>query len=89
MELDVVAEGIELPEQCEFLKALGCRTGRGIYLRKLYPPQKLLNGACLVGTSLPPHKPRLRELNEFNLDSIIFVRVMPHQSFFVTLSESQ
>ena len=34
MELEVVAEGIELPEQCEFLRALGCHYGQGYLFSK-------------------------------------------------------
>lgn len=34
LRLDVVAEGIEELEQCEFLKALGCKFGQGWYFSK-------------------------------------------------------
>lgn len=34
LQLDVVAEGIEELEQCEFLKALGCKFGQGWYFSK-------------------------------------------------------
>lgn len=40
LELDVVAEGIESPEQCAFLKALGCRYGQGYLFSKAVPAEE-------------------------------------------------
>lgn len=45
--LSVIAEGIETPEQFEFLRSLGCKEGQGFLLSKPLPPEefvKLLKG---------------------------------------------
>jgi EAL domain-containing protein (putative c-di-GMP-specific phosphodiesterase class I) len=38
--LMTVAEGIERPEQCELLQALGCDLGQGYLLGRPLPPQQ-------------------------------------------------
>jgi EAL domain-containing protein (putative c-di-GMP-specific phosphodiesterase class I) len=41
-ELEVVAEGIELPEQSVTLRDLGCDTGQGFYFARPMAPDRLL-----------------------------------------------
>jgi diguanylate cyclase (GGDEF)-like protein/PAS domain S-box-containing protein len=41
-ELEVVAEGIEYPEQSTTLRDLGCETGQGFYFARPMPPAALL-----------------------------------------------
>ncbi|MGH2915534.1 MAG: putative bifunctional diguanylate cyclase/phosphodiesterase, partial [Solirubrobacteraceae bacterium] len=40
--LEVVAEGIEYPEQSRTLRELGCETGQGYYFAKPMPPAELI-----------------------------------------------
>ena len=45
--IDVIAEGVERPEQFDFLKTLGCGYAQGFYFSKPVPAQdfiKLLSG---------------------------------------------
>jgi diguanylate cyclase (GGDEF)-like protein/PAS domain S-box-containing protein len=42
-ELEVVAEGIEYPEQSVTLKELGCDTGQGFYFAKPMEPERLVS----------------------------------------------
>jgi diguanylate cyclase (GGDEF)-like protein/PAS domain S-box-containing protein len=48
LKLDVIAEGIEKPEQIEQLRALGCRLGQGYHFSKPLPASKAV---ALVRTS--------------------------------------
>jgi diguanylate cyclase (GGDEF)-like protein/PAS domain S-box-containing protein len=41
-ELEVVAEGIEFPEQSDTLRELGCETGQGFYFARPMEPEQLL-----------------------------------------------
>ena len=41
-ELEVVAEGIEYPEQSTTLRDLGCETGQGFFFARPMPPAALL-----------------------------------------------
>ena len=41
-QLEVVAEGIEYPEQSDTLRGLGCETGQGFYFARPMVPEKLL-----------------------------------------------
>jgi diguanylate cyclase (GGDEF)-like protein/PAS domain S-box-containing protein len=41
-QLEVVAEGIEFPEQSATLRELGCDTGQGFYFAKPMPPEHLM-----------------------------------------------
>jgi diguanylate cyclase (GGDEF)-like protein len=56
-ELEVVAEGIELPEQSVTLRDLGCDTGQGFYFARPMAPDRLLGfltenpGGVVVPTS--------------------------------------
>ena len=55
--LEVVAEGIERPEQSATLRELGCDTGQGFYFARPMEPERLLdflaehNGAAVFPTS--------------------------------------
>jgi diguanylate cyclase (GGDEF)-like protein/PAS domain S-box-containing protein len=51
--LEVVAEGIEYPEQSETLRALGCETGQGFYFARPMGAESLLE--YLQGRALEPH----------------------------------
>jgi EAL domain-containing protein (putative c-di-GMP-specific phosphodiesterase class I) len=42
-QLEVVAEGIEFPEQSVTLKELGCDTGQGFYFARPMPPEHLMS----------------------------------------------
>jgi EAL domain-containing protein (putative c-di-GMP-specific phosphodiesterase class I) len=42
-DLEVVAEGIEYPEQSATLKELGCDTGQGFYFAKPMVPERLVS----------------------------------------------
>jgi diguanylate cyclase (GGDEF)-like protein/PAS domain S-box-containing protein len=53
--LEVVAEGIEHPEQSDTLRALGCDTGQGFYFARPMEPGRLL--AFLAERSGPPAVP--------------------------------
>ncbi len=48
--LDVVAEGVETPEQLEILRGLGCRYGQGFLFSRAVPPDQA--AAFLAGGSL-------------------------------------
>ena len=57
-ELEVVAEGIEFPEQSATLKELGCDTGQGFYFAKPMEPGRLMEflaerPEAAEGTALP------------------------------------
>jgi diguanylate cyclase (GGDEF)-like protein/PAS domain S-box-containing protein len=57
-ELEVVAEGIEYPEQSVTLKELGCDTGQGFYFAKPMEPDRLVDflaerNDAAEGTPLP------------------------------------
>jgi diguanylate cyclase len=41
-QLEVVAEGIEFPEQSATLRQLGCDTGQGFYFARPMPPEHLM-----------------------------------------------
>ena len=41
-ELEVVAEGIEYPEQSDTLRQLGCETGQGFYFARPMRPEQLI-----------------------------------------------
>ena len=41
--LEVVAEGIEYPEQSATLRALGCDTGQGFYFARPMEPDRLVS----------------------------------------------
>jgi EAL domain-containing protein (putative c-di-GMP-specific phosphodiesterase class I) len=41
LELHVVAEGIETPEACERLAAMGCDTGQGYLISRPAPAEEL------------------------------------------------
>jgi sensor c-di-GMP phosphodiesterase-like protein len=40
--LKVVAEGIETPEQVEYLRNIGCEYAQGFYYSRALPPQTIL-----------------------------------------------
>jgi len=42
-ELEVVAEGIEYPEQSATLRELGCDTGQGFYFARPMDPERLIS----------------------------------------------
>jgi len=41
-QLEVVAEGIEYPEQSSTLQALGCETGQGFFFARPMTPEQLV-----------------------------------------------
>ncbi|MCW3044663.1 MAG: hypothetical protein JWL57_2821, partial [Actinobacteria bacterium] len=41
LSLDVIAEGIEEPEQLDLLRTIGCHMGQGYLLARPAPPQQL------------------------------------------------
>jgi len=56
--LEVVAEGIEFPEQSATLKELGCDTGQGFYFAKPMEPDRLIRflaerADAAEGTAVP------------------------------------
>jgi len=56
--LDVVAEGVETPEQLEILRSLGCRYGQGFLFSRAVPPDQA--AAFLDGGSLATQQDRAK-----------------------------
>jgi EAL domain-containing protein (putative c-di-GMP-specific phosphodiesterase class I) len=57
-DLEVVAEGIEYPEQSATLRDLGCETGQGFYFARPMVPGDLLSylderAGDIDGTAIP------------------------------------
>jgi EAL domain-containing protein (putative c-di-GMP-specific phosphodiesterase class I) len=57
-DLEVVAEGIEYPEQSDTLKELGCDTGQGFYFARPMESERLVHflqerAEAAEGTVLP------------------------------------
>jgi EAL domain-containing protein (putative c-di-GMP-specific phosphodiesterase class I) len=55
LRIDVVAEGIETPEQAAILDAMGCRRGQGyLWSRPVAPAQaSMLLGLAVPATAAP------------------------------------
>ena len=60
-ELEVVAEGIEFPEQSTTLRELGCETGQGFFFARPMEPESLMGylRACARARAGEPGDPAL------------------------------
>jgi diguanylate cyclase (GGDEF)-like protein/PAS domain S-box-containing protein len=58
LSLDVVAEGIELPEQANSLEALGCEIGQGFLFAKPMTADALVEFLGIADTAAPPRAER-------------------------------
>jgi diguanylate cyclase (GGDEF)-like protein len=56
LSLEVIAEGIEKPEQLELLRAVGCSTGQGFLLARPAPPA-VIEAILAAGGLLPVTEP--------------------------------
>src|ERR671931_904166 len=54
LSLDVVAEGIELPEQATSLEALGCEIGQGFLFARPMTSEALVNFLTVAGPTPQP-----------------------------------